>query len=224
MTTSPLDATELHRLEQMMIFEKEAYDKGYQVVVGIDEAGRGPLAGPVMAAACVLPKNFLLPSINDSKQLLPKVRKRLFQQLTTDPAIFYGVGQADHTEIDTINIYQATIQAMWRAICQLPVIPDYLLVDGLSLPQATIPCLKIIRGDTRSQSIAAASIIAKETRDRQMEEWDNQFPYYGFKTHKGYGTPQHLAALDLYGPCPIHRRTFDPLKTKWPMNLEVSHA
>jgi ribonuclease HII len=225
MTTSLcIDPAELLRLQQMMIFEEEAYRKGYTIVGGIDEAGRGPLAGPVVAAVCVLPKNLLIPHLNDSKKLTPKKRREIFERLLADETIHYGIGYATPEEIDAINIYQATIQAMKRAVDQLSVIPDCLLVDGLSLPHMTIPCVKIIRGDQLSQSIAAASVIAKETRDQLMLSAHEQWPGYGFNQHKGYGTPQHLAALKILGPCSIHRRTFEPIKTEWSLTTQEIYA
>lgn len=203
---------EKHRLQQMVMFEEKAYLEGYQVIAGIDEAGRGPLAGPVVAAACILPRGLLIEGVNDSKKLTGKVRERLFNRLTGDPSIKYGVGIISPEEIDRINIYQATIQAMWQAVDQLSVSPDYLLIDGMALIHASIPCLKIIKGDQLSLSIAAASIIAKETRDRLMRSYHEQWPAYGFDQHKGYGTERHLEALDRHGPCPIHRYTFEPVK------------
>lgn len=203
---------EKQRLQQMVMFEEKAYLEGYQVIAGIDEAGRGPLAGPVVAAACILPRGLLIEGVNDSKKLTEKVRERLFHRLTSDPSINYGVGIIGPEEIDRINIYQATIQAMWQAVDQLSVSPDYLLIDGMGLTHASIPCLKIIKGDQLSLSIAAASIIAKETRDRLMRRYHEQWPVYGFDQHKGYGTERHLEALDRHGPCPIHRYTFEPVK------------
>lgn len=214
-TKARLNRAEKKRLQKMMIYEEAAYQQGYKTLAGIDEAGRGPLAGPVVAAACILPKDCLIPYVNDSKQLLPDVREQLFEQLTTDSSIIYAVGIIEPSEIDRINIYQATIQAMLQAINKLTILPDYLLVDGMMLSHAHLPCEKIIQGDQLSQSIAAASIIAKETRDRLMRSYDKQWPIYGFAQHKGYGTPQHLEALDRHGPCPIHRFSFDPIKTSY---------
>lgn len=209
------DHEEQHRLQQMLAYEEAAYHKGYQCIAGLDEAGRGPLAGPVVAAACILPKGYLVPHVNDSKKLAPKARERLFERLTTDPTILYAIGTIHAPEIDRVNIYQATILAMWQAIHQLSARPDCLLVDGMNLPNSSVPCVKIIKGDQLSLSIAAASIIAKETRDRLMRNYHQQWPVYGFEQHKGYGTAQHLAALEQHGPCPIHRYSFDPLKTRY---------
>ncbi len=209
------DHEEQHRLQQMLAYEEEAYHKGYQCIAGLDEAGRGPLAGPVVAAACILPKGMLIPHVNDSKKLTPKVRERLFERLITDPTILYAIGIIHAPEIDRVNIYQATILAMWQAVHQLSAKPDCLLVDGMNLPNSSVPSVKIIKGDQLSLSIAAASIIAKETRDRLMRDYHQQWPAYGFEQHKGYGTAQHLAALEQHGPCPIHRYSFDPLKTRY---------
>lgn len=212
--TDLLDVAEQLRLKEMVKFEKKAYQQGYQVIAGIDEAGRGPLAGPVVAAACILPKGLLIPEVNDSKQLTPKMREKLFSRLTSDPSILYGIGVVDSEEIDRINIYQATKQAMFQAIANLPATPDYLLVDGMDLKHPAIPGLKIVKGDQLSLSIAAASIIAKETRDKIMRDFHSEWPHYCFDQHKGYGTEKHLLAIDKHGPCPIHRRSFAPIKEK----------
>lgn len=217
-TSFLLDLDERNRLQQMMLFEEEAYKKGYTAIAGIDEAGRGPLAGPVVAAACLLPRNLFIPHLDDSKKLTPKRRKKLFDYLTSQRDIYYAIGFATPEEIDSINIYQATIQAMKRAVYQLPKVPDCLLVDGLLLPLSTICCIKIIKGDQLSQSIAAASVIAKETRDAWMIKEHKRWPHYHFDQHKGYGTAQHLTALKTFGPCPIHRQTFEPIKTNYSFN------
>lgn len=197
----------------MFAYEEAAYQKGYRLLCGIDEAGRGPLAGPVVAAACMLPRNYFVEGVNDSKQLTPKTRARLFERLTTDPRIIYAVASVTSEEIDQINIYQATMVAMLKAVEKLSVQPDYLLVDGLLLPHPTLFVEKIIKGDALSHSIAAASIIAKVTRDQMMCDWDKQWPQYGFAQHKGYGTPQHVEMIRQHGPCPIHRRSFEPIKS-----------
>lgn len=204
--------SERKRLQKLTLFENEARQQGHKTVAGVDEAGRGPLAGPVVAAVCIIPEDLFFPGINDSKQLLPKARKELFQQLTSNDRVQYAVGIVCHQEIDRINIYQATIQAMLQAIGKLLDQPDMLLVDGLALPHPTIPCQKIIQGDAKSQSIAAASVIAKETRDLIMTEYHEQWPEYGFNQHKGYCTEMHLAAINKHGPCPIHRKSFEPIK------------
>lgn len=183
-------------------------------IAGIDEAGRGPLAGPVVAAACIIPLGIFLPGVNDSKQLTSKKRQEILQNLTSNARILHAVGVVSCQEIDQINILQATIKAMLLAVAGLTVIPDLLLVDGLQLPHQSIPCQKIIKGDQMSASIAAASIIAKEKRDSMMLEYHEEWPQYGFDSHKGYGTAQHYAAIDRHGPCPIHRLSFDPFKSQ----------
>lgn len=203
---------EWKRLQVLKEFEAAARQEGYSIIAGIDEAGRGPLAGPVVAAACIIPEDLFIPGINDSKQLTPKVRRELFEALKSDSRIHYGVGIISHEEIDKINILQATKKAMLQAIDQLPSMPDYLLVDGLQLQHPNIPSKKIVQGDCKSYLIAAASIIAKETRDGLMHKYHEQWPEYGFNQHKGYGTPEHLDAIVRLGPCPIHRLSFEPLK------------
>jgi ribonuclease HII len=207
-----IDEPEWLRLQELVMFEKEARLLGYLHIAGIDEAGRGPLAGPVVAAACIIPPEVFLPGINDSKLLTPKKRAELFDLILKDPRILYGIGIISHEIIDEINIYQATIKAMCKAVKQLSTKPDYLLVDGMHLPQAKIPSLRIVMGDSKSQSIGAASVIAKETRDKLMIKHHKKWPHYGFDQHKGYGTPAHLKALKLHGPCPIHRMSFEPVK------------
>lgn len=208
-----MGAKEKRRLQIMTQLESAARKAGYRLIAGIDEAGRGPLAGPVVAAACILPDQLLIPGINDSKQLTALERERIYDILTQDPRVICGVGIIDSDLIDRVNIYQATIHAMMYAISELSVLPDYLLVDGMKLPHCTIPHSKEIKGDERSQSIAAASIIAKVTRDRLMREYHDRWPMYGFDRHKGYGTPAHLEALEQHGPCSIHRMTFEPMKS-----------
>jgi len=190
-------------------YERSAMEKGYSVVVGIDEAGRGPLAGPVVAAACHLGEQVKITGIDDSKKLTKVKRERIFQELTEDPYVSYGVGIMGPEVIDKVNIFQATILAMKQAVENHPLTPDYLLVDGLQLP-SEIPSKKIVKGDTLSLFIAAASILAKVTRDRLMLEYDQKWPMYGFKRNMGYGTREHLEALKEYGPSPIHRESFKP--------------
>lgn len=213
---------ELKRLQELNIFEDAARQQGFHLIAGIDEAGRGPLAGPVVAAACIIPEGVYLPGIDDSKKLNPKKRAELFQEIQANDKIIYAVGIKHHEDIDRHNIYQATILAMLEALSKLASIPDITLVDGLLLPHPSIPSQKIIKGDAKSQSIAAASIIAKETRDRLMEEYHQEWPEYGFHQHKGYATEQHINAIHKHGPCPIHRLTFEPLKSlKAPVQLEL---
>ncbi|MEI6241832.1 MAG: ribonuclease HII [Chlamydiota bacterium] len=199
------------RLKKMSLYEKELYARGYTAIAGVDEAGRGPLAGPVVAAACVLPKGFLLEHLNDSKQLSSQVREILFQKLTHHPDVVFGVGIVNEKTIDRINILQATFLAMKEAISNLQVQPDFILFDGNRAPLSSFPHQCIVAGDAISISIAAASIIAKQTRDHIMEEMAKQFPVYGFAKHKGYGTKQHREAIEKFGPCPIHRRSFEPV-------------
>lgn len=203
-----IDPIELQRLHDLTIFERAARQQGYNQIAGIDEAGRGPLAGPVVAAACIIPEDIFLPGINDSKKLTPQKRLALFEQIKADTRIQFGVGIVSHSIIDKINIYQAAMEAMRIAVANLPNRPDYLLVDGLKL-EYPIPSQKIIKGDQLSQSIAAASIIAKETRDQIMLEYHQEWPHYGFNKHKGYGTAFHRNALSVHGPCAIHRLSFE---------------
>lgn len=187
--------------------EHDFFDKGFEVICGVDEAGRGPLAGPVCAAAVILPRNLLIPGLNDSKKLSDKKRRELFEQIKAQ-AIAYGIAFASEKEIDEINILQATYLAMERAISQLSVRPDLALIDGNRAKDFGLPVETIIKGDARSASIAAASILAKVTRDDYMIEMSKEYPAYGFEIHKGYGTKRHYAALTEAGMCPLHRRTF----------------
>lgn len=207
---------EQERLIELTRYEQDVRSQGFQTIAGVDEAGRGPLAGPVVAAACIIPDGLYFRYINDSKQLPVELREALFFDITSHPDVRYGLGVVCQNEIDRVNIYQATIIAMQQAVTALSISPDYLLVDGLKLPYPSIPCMKIIKGDALSQSIAAASIIAKVTRDRMMAEFDNEWPQYGFKRHKGYSTPQHLSALKEHGPCPLHRFSFEPVRVLAP--------
>lgn len=200
-----------------MAFERRAQANGFKRIAGIDEAGRGPLAGPVVAAACLIHARSF-EGINDSKLLTPSQRQSLFDQITSTPGVNYAVGIVESKEIDRINILQATIKAMREAVARIEDPPDYLLIDGMDLFFDQIPSEKIVQGDSRSQSIAAASIIAKVTRDHLMRGYHQLYPLYGFDQHKGYGTAKHLHAIQKYGPCPIHRLTFAPLKE---LNSEV---
>lgn len=196
---------ELARLEAMKEFERE-YD-GCSLICGVDEAGRGPLAGPVAAGAVILPKDCMILYLNDSKKLSEKRREELFWEIR-EKAVSYSVGIVGPERIDEINILQATYEAMRQAVSGLGVVPDLLLNDAVTIPELAIPQVPIIKGDAKSVSIAAASILAKVTRDHLMEEYDKQFPQYGFAKHKGYGTAAHVAAIREFGPCPIHRRSF----------------
>ena len=188
-------------------FEQNLRQQGYQRIAGIDEAGRGALAGPVVAAAVILPINCQISGVTDSKQLTPKKRTELFDEIYRT-ALAVGVGSIDNRDIDQINILQATMGAMVQAIVQIAPAPDYALVDGTHLPEISLPAKAIPKGDTLVQSIAAASIIAKVTRDRLMIELNETYPGYGFQVHKGYGTLRHRQAIAQLGPCPIHRRSF----------------
>lgn len=212
MVTRQLGKRETKRLLKLNVYEDEARQQGYSLVAGLDEAGRGPLAGPVVAAACIIPSGLLIPGVNDSKLLSADERNELYQIITQDSNIVYGVGIVDSQTIDKINIYQATISAMLLAVSQLSIVPHVLLVDGMKLPHPSIPAQKIIDGDAKSQSIAAASVIAKVTRDRLMIDYHHEWPMYNFKNNKGYGTEEHLASLLKYGKCPLHRISFGPVK------------
>ena len=188
-------------------YENQARSEGFRVVCGIDEAGRGPLAGPVFAAAVVLPADFSVQGVDDSKKLTPKKREELFGRIEAS-ASAYGIGFATEQEIDQINILQATFLAMRRAFEKLGVRPELALVDGNRVPSLGVETCTIVHGDALSESIAAASILAKVSRDRLMLEIDRIYPQYGFAAHKGYGTAFHVEMLKKYGPCPVHRKTF----------------
>lgn len=191
--------------------ESAAYAAGYTCVCGIDEAGRGPLAGPVMAAAVVLPRDFSLPGLNDSKQLTARRREALYAALMDDDRVKKCVAEASVEEIDRLNILRATHLAMRRAAEGLPVTADFALIDGLAVSGFPLPQRNIVRGDALCLSIAAASILAKVTRDRRMQELDALFPHYGFARNAGYGTKEHLLAIQNYGITPHHRRSFGPV-------------
>jgi ribonuclease HII len=204
-------------------FEAALIQRGLTRIAGVDEAGRGPLAGSVFAAAVVFPTAWMrgefpetLAGLNDSKQLTARARERFYSVLTTHPDVSWSVAECSSAEVDEINILQATHLAMQRAISGLQPSPDWLLIDGLPVNRLGARQTAIVKGDSRSYSIAAASVIAKVSRDRQMLEWDRKYPHYGFAGHKGYATAAHLAALKRFGPCPIHRRSFAPLKPSEP--------
>ena len=196
---------EMIRTENLKKYEKE-YDT-YTYICGIDEVGRGPLAGPVVAGAVILPKDCDILYINDSKKLSAAKREELYDVIMRE-AVSVGIGMRSPGRIDEINILQATYEAMREAVSKLEVVPQLLLNDAVTIPQITIPQVPIIKGDAKSVSIAAASIVAKVTRDRMMEEYDKIFPEYGFASNKGYGSADHIAALKKYGETPIHRKTF----------------
>ena len=195
-------------------FEKKAHLLGRMCVAGVDEAGRGPLAGPVVAAACILPLDYPVFQINDSKAVSASLREKIYRELTEDPSVIFAIGMADVAEIDEINILQATLRAMERAVLALRVPPDHVLIDGPKAPALQMNCETLVRGDSLSYSIAAASIIAKVTRDHLMcHEIHLKWPAYGFNQHKGYGTKAHLEALMRLGPSPVHRKTFEPVRS-----------
>lgn len=194
-------------MTDMWEFEQKHYAEGYSLICGVDEAGRGPLAGPVCAAAVILPPNIEIDGLNDSKKLTDKKRRELYPVIC-EKAIAYGIAFADHKEIDEINILQATYLAMERAIASLSVKPDVALIDGNRAKDFGLPLETVVGGDGRSASIAAASVLAKVTRDDYMFKMAQEYPAYGFDIHKGYGTKAHYAALTENGPCPIHRMTF----------------
>lgn len=188
-------------------FENLAYDKGYKSVCGVDEAGRGPLAGPVCAAAVILPKGMILEGVNDSKKLSEKKREKLFDVIT-ESAVAYSIAYASVEEIEEINILNATMLAMKRAVEGLQVPADFAYIDGNRTPDLTIPCEYIIKGDARSMSVAAASILAKVSRDRLLLEYAKEYPQYSFEKHKGYGTKLHTDMIKEHGPSPVHRMSF----------------
>ena len=194
----------------LLLLERAAWDSGARWIAGVDEAGRGPLAGNVVAAAVILPPDFLPEGITDSKKLTAAQRERFFQRIVEE-ALAYSIAQASPAEIDALNILRATHLAMRRAVEGLSLLPDLVFVDGLPVKNLHPHCQSFVKGDSRSLSIAAASILAKVTRDRQLVEADRLWPEYGFAGHKGYPSPSHIAALRKYGPCPIHRRSFGPV-------------
>lgn len=199
------------RFAAMSIHENRLTQDGYQRIAGIDEAGRGPLAGPVYAAACILPRGTIFRGLNDSKQLTAGQRESLYKKLLKTEGVFFGLGITTTAEIDQINILQATLLAMQRAVQAIAIVPDYLLIDGNKAPRFDIPSETIVDGDCLSISIAAASVIAKVLRDRHMKDLGLRWPQYGFAKHKGYATKDHIEAIKKWGPCPEHRMTFDPV-------------
>lgn len=194
-----------------MEHEESARRQGYTRICGIDEAGRGPLAGPVVAAAVILPPGYELPGLNDSKKLTARRREQLFAALMADDTVQKCIAQASVQEIDELNILRATHLAMQRAALGLTVVPDFCLIDGLAVPGFPLPSLNLVKGDARSLSIAAASILSKVSRDRYMTELDTLYPQYGFARHAGYGTKAHLEAIQQYGVTEHHRRSFAPV-------------
>lgn len=199
---------EEQRLLKLKEIDEELYNNGAKYICGIDEAGRGPLAGPVVVASCIMPRDSMIEGVNDSKKISEKKRERVYEEIIKE-AISYGVGVVDESKIDEINILQATKAGLTESIKELETVPDIILVDALrEINTCNIPYRSIIKGDATSYSIAAASIIAKVTRDRLMLKYDELYPEYGFAKHKGYGTASHIAAIKEYGLCPIHRRSF----------------
>ena len=199
---------EEERLINLKQIEKVFYNKGIEYIAGIDEAGRGPLAGPVVVASVIMPKDSMIEGVNDSKKVSEKKREKLYD-IILEEAISYGIGIIYQDEIDEINILQATKKGLTEAVEQMKIKPDLIMVDALTgIDTLGIPYQSIIKGDAKCYSISAASIIAKVTRDRIMREWDKVYPEYCFAAHKGYGTAKHIAALKEYGPCEIHRRSF----------------
>ena len=199
---------EEERLTNLKQMEKVFYDKGIKYIAGIDEAGRGPLAGPVVVASVIMPENSMIEGVNDSKKVSEKRREKLYD-IILEEAISYGIGIIYQDEIDKINILQATKKGLTEAVEQMKIKPELIMVDALTgIDTLGIPYQSIIKGDAKCYSISAASIIAKVTRDRIMREWDKVYPEYGFASHKGYGTAKHIAALKEYGPCEIHRKSF----------------
>lgn len=206
------EQAERARVAALYAYENAAADEGYDIIAGVDEAGRGPLAGPVSVAAVILPRGLFLPRLNDSKKLSAKARDELYDEIQ-EKAIAVSSVLVDAKTIDRINIYQATMNGMYEAIFGLDPQPKKVLIDAVQLEKLPMPEESIIKGDAKSASIAAASIVAKVTRDRLMVEYDKAFPQYGFAQHKGYGTAEHIAALRQYGPCPIHRQSFEPIRS-----------
>ena len=198
---------EIERLKEMLKIEDSLYSEGYEYICGIDEAGRGPLCGPVVAAAVILPKDKYIEGVNDSKKLSPKKREKLYDDIKKE-AISVGIGIVDVDIIEEINILNATKLAMIKAVKDLKIKPDYLLIDGNQLIDIDIEKQTVVSGDAKSESIAAASIIAKVTRDRMLINFDKLYPEYGFAKHKGYGTKIHIEAIKKYGLTPIHRKSF----------------
>lgn len=203
---------EIKRVMDLYQIENTLYEKNINLVLGIDEVGRGPLAGPVVVAGVILPKNAFLEKLNDSKKLSEKVREKLYEEIM-EIAISTKVVIIDEKTIDRVNIYEATLNGMYEVLYTMDIMPEYVLVDAMKLDKADIPVLSIIKGDSKSASIAAASIVAKVTRDRIMDEYDTIYREYDFKNNKGYGTKKHLDALENYGYTPIHRKSFEPIKS-----------
>ncbi|MFT8555628.1 ribonuclease HII [Liquorilactobacillus hordei] len=204
---------ELKKFRQRFYYEQAFWQEGKQLVCGVDEVGRGPLAGPVVAAAVILPHDFDLIEVNDSKQLTGKTRERLYSQIINQ-SLSFSIGISDNYEIDTVNIYQAARIAMLRAVMGLSLKPQQLIIDAMEI-DSPIEQLKLIKADSKSVSVAAASIVAKVWRDHLMNFYDRLYPQYDFKSNDGYGTRKHLDALNIYGVTPLHRRSFEPIKSNF---------
>jgi ribonuclease HII len=200
------------RIKKLHKIEKEIRSLGYDIIAGVDEVGIGPLAGPVVSCACILPKTLFIEGINDSKKISQEKRKIIYEKLINNKDVIYATSVVDVKVIDQINIHQAALLAMKQAINALSIKPEFLLFDGRKHPLVSTPLRAIVKGDTLSVSIAAASIIAKVTRDKIMQEYHEKFPLYDFLSHKGYGTLKHRKALINYGPCEIHRKSFNLIK------------
>ncbi len=204
---------EFARVQKLYEYENEARSQGYNLIAGVDEAGRGSLVGPMLVAAVILPPNFFIDHLNDSKKLTHNVRERLYDIIIKN-AICYAYVCVDVDVIDTQNVYQATIQGMCKAVKSLSVQPDFVLTDAMKVKfDEPIETRSIVHGDALSASIAAASIIAKVTRDRMTDDWDKLYPQYGFSHNRGYGTKTHIEAIYKFGACPLHRRSFEPVKS-----------
>lgn len=207
-----ITSKERYRITKLHKIESDLRSQGYKNIAGIDEVGRGPLAGPVVAAACILPEKFFIKGINDSKKISEQVRERIYDKLITHKDVLYALAIIEASIIDQINIHQASLLAMKQAVQKLIIVPDYLLFDGAQHPIIeNIPFTAMPKGDALCISVAAASIIAKVTRDRIMNDYHKKYPEYGFDEHKGYGTEKHRKALIEHGPSPIHRKSFDPV-------------
>ncbi len=202
---------DMERVKNLYRYEDRAREKGYKLIAGSDEAGRGSLVGPVVVAAVILPDDLYLERLDDSKKLSAKIRETLYEKIIS-AAISYSCVEVPVEEIDTLNVYQATLEGMKRAVAALDVQPDFVFTDAMKVDFGKIRTHSIVHGDALSASIAAASIIAKVTRDRLADEWAVQYPAYGFEHNRGYGTLEHLAAIEKFGSCPLHRHSFNPVK------------
>ncbi|MGI6513365.1 MAG: ribonuclease HII [Syntrophomonadaceae bacterium] len=213
-------ASEIERLHAMTSYERNLFAAGVQYIAGIDEAGRGPIAGPVVAAAVILPRDFFVPEVDDSKRLKPSLREKLSLAIKRQ-ALDWSIGIVSVSCLDQINIYQATKLAMITACNNLRLRAEHLIIDAVKLPELSIPQTSLIKGDSLSLTVACASILAKVERDEIMEGYDKLFPGYGFAKHKGYATREHIEALFRLGPCPVHRTSFEPVKS-WPGEIDYA--